>query len=306
MRLETCAYVAAVVVSAVMLGYNISEMQPDAPPEFSQNLVGVVWSTFLFTFGRILVYQFVIKWFMEQHETPPDPARANKFAQQLLNFVFHTGSSMYLCYNLPRRDWFASDEALWKDYPDQNQDYRDIAVYILQLGYHINCLAIHFHEPRREDHYVMLVHHSATVFLIASSFLGNYVRCGLLVLLYHDSSDVLGCLIKMTNYLNWKTTTLIIFPNMCLVWFVARLYYFPRFLLYTATYQKPFSLTQWVSFPAMTCLVCLHSYWFFLFMKMAYVAITTKGKQVQDLSEDKLDKKRLKQLQTPIPNADAI
>ena len=278
-------YAVVFAVSTCLLLDNFNRIEPLARPDGAANLTGVVWATIFFTSIRQLYYPIFIGFFTRKGLG--DYTKGIKFAQQLLNFLFHTCSSVYLMYGLPGRDWFETDAKLWAEYPDQKQDYRDIVPYIMQLGYHTNCLAIHFTEPRREDHLVMLVHHAATVFLIASSFFGNYIRIGLIVMMYHDTSDILGCLIKMTNYLGWKKTTLVIFPNMCLVWFVTRLYMFPKLCLTTAVWIKPFSLTQYLSFPCMFCLCCLHAYWFYLFMQMGLRAIKSKGANTKDLSEDK-------------------
>jgi hypothetical protein len=281
------ATVGSIVASALLFGYTVHGLPAEGQPNFADHTVPLISAVMLFTFIRKLHYAYFMPMLLEYG--PDEEVKARKCAQQLLNFGFHTMSTMYLIVNLPQREWFVSDEALWKDYPDQDQNYGDIVAYLLQLGYHINCLMIHFSEPRREDHYVMLVHHSVTVFLLVNSFALNYIRMGLLVLLYHDSSDILGCMIKMTNYLGWKKATLIIYPNMCFVWFMMRLYYFPRFIMYTALGLHPPRPEQLFSVGCLTVLCGLHAYWFYLFMKMGYLALKTKGKQMKDLSEDKDD-----------------
>ena len=291
--LETLGYVAAFVISTFMMCLNVSQMEAEAKLDHVHNFIGVIWATLLYTFGRILIYQGFVPLFLKHR--PGETVKANKCAQQFMNFFFHGVSSVYLMYSLPRRAWFASDDALWNLHPEV-QDWRDITFYILQMGYHANCLAIHFSEPRREDHHMMLVHHSSTVILIVISFMGNYIRGGMCVLLYHDTSDILGCLIKMTNYMGWKKTTLAIYPNFVIVWIMTRLYYFPRFIMITwgSNLSEHADTAQIVAYPLMWTLVILHAYWFYLFMKMGWVSLMTKGKDIQDLSEAKLDKERMR------------
>ena len=285
---KTATYVHVVIISAVMLCLNVSQMEFEAKPDVVHNFVGVIWATLFFTFGRILIYQNFVPFFLKYN--PEETVKAKKSAQQLLNFIFHSLSSAYLCYSLPRRAWWASDWALFNLQPEI-QDYRDITLYILQMGYHTNCLAIHFSEPRREDHRVMFVHHSAAVVLIGSSFVANYIHAGLNVLLYHDTSDILACLAKMTNYIGWKKTTLAIFFPMCVVFGLTRIYFFPRFVFTTILNELMTNadMAQIVAFPCMVCLLCLHVYWFSLFVRMGYFAIMG---HLQDLTEEKLDHKK--------------
>ena len=299
--LATLGYLAAVAISTVMLCLNVSQMEAVAKPNVAHNLVGVIWATIFFSCGRILVYQGFIPFFLKQK--PGETVKANKCAQQLLNLIFHSLSSAYLCYSLPRRVWWASDDALWNLNPEV-QDYRDITVYILQMGYHTNSLAIHFHEQsgplRREDFKVMLIHHSATVILISSSFLSNYIRGGLNVLLYHDTSDIFASLAKIVNYLGWKKSTLVSFTCLVLSWIATRLFFFPRFIMTTAwsnLYAKP-DTTQAVAFVCMLSLLALHVYWFSLFINMGWIAVTSKG-HVQDLSENKVDEDKIRQARGP-------
>jgi len=280
--------VIAIVLSTMLFVHSVAELPSFGKPSVYDHTVPIISAVFLFTFWRRLLYAYFMPLLLEYG--PEEETKARKFCQQLLNFMFHTTSTIYLFHQLPQRAWFRSDEALWKDFPDQTQDYYDVLAYMLQLGYHTNCLMIHFSEPRREDHHVMFVHHAVTVFLLVSSFAGNYLRMGLLVLMYHDSSDVLGCLIKMTNYLGWKKTTLFIYPNMCTVWFIMRLYYFPRVIFVTALALYPRNKTQMTSVVCLSVLTCLHAYWFYLFLRMGYDALVGKG--ITDLSEEKKKQSR--------------
>jgi hypothetical protein len=136
----------------------------------------------------------------------------------------------------------------------------------------------------------MLVHHSVTVFLLVSSFSLNYVRMGLLVLLYHDVSDVLPCLTKTTNYLGYKKITLFFYANMCVVWFLARLYYYPRVIFITALALDPWRTSQLICVACLSVLVVLHAYWFHLFLKMGAIVLKSKGHTATDLTEHRADR----------------
>ena len=72
--------------------------------------------------------------------------------------------------------------------------------FLVQLGYHLHSLLFMvFFSPTRNDFVEMLLHHLATILLIAGSFLANYTTFGALVVFTHDIGDVTGCKSAVTE-----------------------------------------------------------------------------------------------------------
>jgi len=248
----------------------------------------IVLSTIFFTLARLVQYSIIIPWI--KHQPGVDDIKAHKYAQQLMNITIHGISSLTLLYVLPSREWFWSPAALWTEYPNQDQQFVDIGLYLLQLGYHINCLCIHFTEPHRDDHIVMIVHHCSTVILLGTSYAWNFIRIGLMVLLYHDISDCTVCLCKLANYLNWMKVGVAFFPLMVSFWIVFRLTLFPK-LIIDIFYFAPQTTAVYVCTFCLSVLVVLHLHWFRLMVVIAFQVkkSVVKGSytNLTDLSEEK-------------------
>jgi hypothetical protein len=75
----------------------------------------------------------------------------------------------------------------------------DLKIYYqISLGYHLHSLAYHsFWTKRRNDFIEMLLHHLVTVFLIGFSYMFNFLKIGLIVMLVHDVSDIPGYLVRI-------------------------------------------------------------------------------------------------------------
>jgi hypothetical protein len=58
-----------------------------------------------------------------------------------------------------------------------------------------------FVEARRSDHWAMLIHHVATMTLIAGSYACNFVPIGALVMITHDAADSFLEVAKIFNYM---------------------------------------------------------------------------------------------------------
>ena len=79
--------------------------------------------------------------------------------------------------------------------------------FLVQLGYHLHSLLFMvFLSPIRSDFIEMLLHHVATIILIAGSFLTNYMAYGAIVVFTHDIGDVTGCTFIVDNDKNVQAT----------------------------------------------------------------------------------------------------
>jgi ceramide synthetase len=143
-------------------------------------------------------------------------------------------------------------------------------------------------EERREDFLEMAVHHSVTIFLMASTLHMEYIRIGLMVLYVHDLSDLLGCPAKMFNYCGWKMTAIAFFLPMMAVWFWMRMVLLPGTIMWVCLWEHNhvgYEFSKWSCMSSLVILVCLHTYWFSIFVRMLLVVFQTKGVVTTDLQE---------------------
>ncbi|KAJ9471923.1 ASC1-like protein 1 [Diplonema papillatum] len=137
---------------------------------------------------------------------------------------------------------------------------------------------------------------SLSVLLIVFSYAYSYARIGMLVLLVHDSSDVFVCLCKCFHMTNWKKCSHACFVIMVIIWFYARLYLYPVWII-SSIFQYPvlYGFNFWFFGGLMTILLVLHIWWFHLFMKIAYgIFQHGSGKDLTETKEAIEDRMRQK------------
>ena len=149
----------------------------------------------------------------------------------------------------------------------------------------------------RGDFAEMFVHHLATNLLIFGSSICRMNRCGSMLFLIHDVSDVPVDLSKLANFLKWKLSTIFFFVTMALTWLVMRLYVLP-FVCFRAFLKYAFYTCEDRTFPALlyicyrhffqslvVLLIMLHVSWFLMFIRM-FITLVTKY-ECHDYSEHK-------------------
>jgi len=162
----------------------------------------------------------------------------------------------------------------------------DLKVYYqISLGYHLHSLAYHsFWTKRRNDFIEMLLHHLVTVFLIGFSYMFNWLKVGLLVMLVHDVSDIPGYLVRIFVDTKYLVCTLISYALLLVGWGYLRLYVFPMVIIRSifvdaANFNER---SDRRSIPAVTIflvmlsvLTVLHYYWYALFIRMGMMAASS-------------------------------
>uniref|UniRef100_A0A8C2FHQ4 Ceramide synthase 3b n=1 Tax=Cyprinus carpio TaxID=7962 RepID=A0A8C2FHQ4_CYPCA len=164
--------------------------------------------------------------------------------------------------------------------------------YIIEMSFYGSLLFSVAADVKRKDFKEQLVHHWATLTLLSFSWCANYIRIGTLVMLVHDTSDVLLESAKMFNYAGWETTCNSIFVVFALVFMVTRLIIFPFWLIH-CTWVYP--LDQFEPFfgyyffnVMLVVLLLLHMFWASLILRMVkkFLFGKLKGDERSDEEED--------------------
>lgn len=137
----------------------------------------------------------------------------------------------------------------------------------------------------------MLFHHIITCILIYVSWIHDKMEPGTMVLFLHDVPDIPTGLLKFFYSTGKKIPTLMCFLAMCVTWI-----YFRIWLMSNMAWavnqnpnglhdQSPNNLMYWCGF-LLWALVCLHCFWFSLFIRMGSKFLgNPKGKLPDDITE---------------------
>ncbi|XP_041031065.1 ceramide synthase 2 isoform X2 [Carcharodon carcharias] len=132
----------------------------------------------------------------------------------------------------------------------------------------------------KQDFKEQVIHHVATIILLSFSWCANYIRVGTLVMVVHDSSDILLESAKMLNYAGWKSICNSLFIVFAAVFIITRLVIFPFWIIhctwvYPVHHYPPFF--GYYFFNAMlVVLQLLHIFWAYLILQMVAKFFSSK------------------------------
>jgi hypothetical protein len=155
----------------------------------------------------------------------------------------------------------------------------------------------------RGDFREMMAHHIVTNCLIFLSSYYRFTRIGSMIFLVHDLSDVPIDMSKLANFVKWKTTTIVCFVTMVLMWIITRLTIFP-FIICGSVVRESYEylVTKGTMDPALHeayfsffyfllgSLVLLHITWFIILLRIGWTLVS-KG-ETHDYSEHKSGEKQ--------------
>lgn len=175
--------------------------------------------------------------------------------------------------------------AFWEHHPPVSSEFR--FYYLFELSYYVSCvLFLLFHDTKRKDFAEFFTHHVATISLIVLSYILGWMRLGLIILLLHDVGDVFLYSAKVMHYLAIHPWDIAVFAIFSVVFYVSRLFLFPRVILavtvepWIEVTRTPSSKPEWVANWGLhiaqmigfalflNTLLYLHCFWFFLILKM--------------------------------------
>lgn len=184
-------------------------------------------------------------------------------------------------------------------------------LYLIQLAvWFVTAFSHRFFEAHHKDYFVMYGHHVVTILLVAGSFVDRLAPIGVLILLAHDSSDIVVDLLKMANYMGLNEDAGVYLVEVMFVlnlisWGYCRLYYFAFVLVPTCWFYPDeaceavgFSLQCKVAKVLIAVLVWMHFWWYFLFLRIAVRLLKSSktedaaNKEYEGTSESDIDAKR--------------
>lgn len=232
--------------------------------------------------------------------------RITKFVEALWRCIFYTFFSFvgfFTLYFPERMPWIEPTASkyfnLWPVEPLRRavQTY-----YLLELGSYIHQLL--WTDVSRSDSAEMMAHHVITILLIAVSYVYNFMRIGTVIMAIHDVPDVFLEAGKCMNYVSkakggrWLSPyTDAMFGIFASLFFVTRIVIYPL-VVYggNITCSEAFGEgypTSYLFFITLLLLLqCLHIFWFYLIVRMAYRLLWLNG-GVDDIRSDDDDEAEL-------------
>jgi len=150
-------------------------------------------------------------------------------------------------------------------------------------------------ESRRKDHVAMVVHHAATLALLAVSFYFSFLRVGAVIEVLHDACDVWMEAAKLCNYAGLQSSATALFVVFVAAWLLLRMLAFPLVVIRSTSVEAAAVLldgygstaanrTIWAAFNALLLLLlALHFYWFWF---IAGIAVRAIRAPIADSRED--------------------
>uniref|UniRef100_A0A3P9I8S9 Ceramide synthase 3b n=1 Tax=Oryzias latipes TaxID=8090 RepID=A0A3P9I8S9_ORYLA len=186
-------------------------------------------------------------------------------------YLFAFCGGIVALYDKP---WLYNLKEVWAEFPKQSMLPSQYWYYHLEMGFYLSLLLSLTFDVKRKDFKEQVIHHIATMTLLSFSWVSNYIRIGTLVMVVHDSSDILLEGAKVFNYAKRYQISNAMFVAFTALFMVTRLVIFPFWLIHcTWVYPlerfKPFFGYYFFNFMLMV-LQILHIYWAFLITRMVY------------------------------------
>ncbi|KAK2177579.1 hypothetical protein NP493_591g02066 [Ridgeia piscesae] len=150
-----------------------------------------------------------------------------RFRETSWRFTFYLGIFATGLYVLWDKPWLWETAHCWIDYPRQHVPPEVWWYYIIELGFYCSLMLSLFMDGKRKDFYEMLVHHFATLSLLAFSWSNNMVRMGSTVTLLHDSVDYWLEGAKLAKYLRYQKLCDSLFIVFAVMWLITRIILYP-------------------------------------------------------------------------------
>uniref|UniRef100_A0A3Q3DK12 Ceramide synthase 3b n=1 Tax=Hippocampus comes TaxID=109280 RepID=A0A3Q3DK12_HIPCM len=178
------------------------------------------------------------------------------------------------------KPWFYNLKEVWAGFPKQSLLPSQHWYYFLEMGFYLSLLLSLTFDVKRKDFKEQVIHHIATLTLLAFSWISNYIRVGTIVMALHDSADILLEGAKVLNYAKWHKMANAMFVVFTILFMLTRLVIFPFWVIH-CTWVYPLE-----SYPAffgyyffnimLLVLQMLHIYWAFLISKMLFKCLFSK------------------------------
>uniref|UniRef100_A0A8C6LVP3 Ceramide synthase 3 n=1 Tax=Nothobranchius furzeri TaxID=105023 RepID=A0A8C6LVP3_NOTFU len=208
------------------------------------------------------------------------PGLRKRFCEASWRCVFYHFAFLGGILALYDKPWFYNLREVWEGFPQQSMLPSQYWYYFLEMGFYLSLLLSLAFDVKRKDFQEQVIHHVATLTLLSFSWVSNYIRVGTLVMMLHDSSDILLEGAKVFNYAKWHQTANTMFVVFTALFMVTRLVIFPFWIIHCTWVYPMEKCSPFFGYYFFNMLLLvlqiLHVYWSFLILRMFYRLVFTK------------------------------
>jgi ceramide synthetase len=224
-------------------------------------------------------------------------SKIDKFAQASMEFLFYGSFTLIGLAVVPNQAWVWPSN-FWWTHPDGRVLMNDPIMmddalkcyYLLYGTRYAQAILSVLLEHKRKDFLEMIVHHVATVVVVAVSFVGGYYRIGAVIMLLFDPADVFLHAAKQFKYIGFGTLADIFFVLFMASFFISRCFLYP-YCCWSAHFELEtyvtMTSTEWTCVGMLYILLALNFFWMYLIFKVLY-GLITKG-AAEDVRSDSED-----------------
>ncbi|KAL9651312.1 hypothetical protein ABK040_001264 [Willaertia magna] len=185
--------------------------------------------------------KFIVKYILVPiSNTAREATRIQKlrFIENAWFFVYYTIAFIFGYIVLSKAPWFHDTKHCAMNYPYEHtgDEVPYLRLYMLfGCAFYSQALfSLLFVDEKMKDFLEMVVHHIATISLIAWCLIAYHHRIGSLVLILHDFVDVFLYIAKALHHLHFENGSTILFLCFTVCFILVRLVYFPVVILLAA------------------------------------------------------------------------
>ena len=118
--------------------------------------------------------------------------KLKRICDSLWNVIYYSCSFIFGFSCSLDNPYFWDHRLIWKNFPFHPVHSEIHWYYMMSIGHSLcSCFFIYREKKDKNDFHMYFLHHGSTIFLLYMSWLTNTMRLGSIIILLHDSADVL-------------------------------------------------------------------------------------------------------------------
>ncbi|XP_065206283.1 ceramide synthase 5-like [Planococcus citri] len=176
------------------------------------------------------------------------PSIIFKFSESCWRCFYYSNTFVFGLSTFWKEPWLTDWDLCWMNHPNQELSPEIWWFYMISLAFYVSMFMSQWFDPKRRDLWPTSLQHFIIVLFLAVSWICNFYRIGIIVLLLHDVSDALIQGGKAAKYVKSSKISTCVYVILLCTWTTTRILIYPLWLLHSALFRGPTVLLK--TFPA--------------------------------------------------------